>query len=126
METVLRKIKISDGLPKKEGWYAVESSSGMHGVYWDNDWSQDELKLLEIEYWYEEVSIFDLFKELEPTIGEQIIASKLFAEQRYEEACKIVDITILVNEDNEFSFEERLLALETIDEALRIASGLKK
>jgi hypothetical protein len=68
MKTILRKIKIVDRLPEKEGWYAVEGKKGKHGLLFDKqqDWDLKELQDLQIEYWYEEIEINDdLYENLD-------------------------------------------------------------
>jgi hypothetical protein len=62
METVSRKVKITERLPEKEGWYACEGKQGIRGLNFNSEqnWDLEELQELQIEYWYEEVSVYKL------------------------------------------------------------------
>lgn len=100
MERILRKVKCGDRMPEKEGWYAVVSSSGIHGIYWNNDWNLEDFNALKIEYWYEEVDICELdeykmlmtsnlhLREMNNKLQEDNTKE---AEERYDVAKKFID-----------------------------------
>jgi hypothetical protein len=114
METVLRKVNVRDRLPIKKNYYFTllftntdwkDRAVREYSPSYDNWWKEN------VEYWYEEVSLDELFKEKYPIRSNDKI---LLAKERYEKANKFLDNNL------------GLCTTEVIMKALKIAAGLEK
>jgi len=121
MEKVLRKVSIYNYLPENRGEYVVVRKDGIKTVFPfndDNNWDVEDLDNLNIEYWYEEVSVDEL-EDYQIAVGnlQMIIEVDIFkAKERYEKAL--------------FYIEDHLgdehCYVEFIEAALKIATGIKE
>ena len=83
-EKVLRKVSVKDRLPDIESEYHCVTDTGelTSGTFYKQTWLTP-YRILNIEYWYEEVSVKELFHEYDKELAEALSNS---AKERYGKA----------------------------------------
>jgi hypothetical protein len=106
METVFRKVKISERLPHKEGWYACSGKMGMHGLLFSEqqNWDVEELQEMEIELKNGELlaNITDR-KEFLDSLADQVVTA---VGAGYCAGMKTADAVAAVNRSNYSKFDK--------------------
>jgi len=117
-EKVLRKVSVKDRLPDIESEYHCVTDTGelTSGTFYKQTWLTP-YRILNIEYWYEEVSVKELFHEYDKELAEALSNS---AKERYKKALSFV------LQSRDMMRMPRQILNEEMYKALRMAAGLKE